>query len=130
MGSKKAGVATTDATEAVRQTIPALQPKIPFAEFKAGSSGAARGCFRCGDPGHFQRECPKMASPRAEYPLISGVEHVGMKGVDGVNVSPYKWEGGENVSPEEDKCISNTCLDAGKPRREMMVLVLSKHVRY
>ena len=103
-----------------------------MAEFKAGGSGAARArfpvgsCFRCSDPGHFQRECPKMA----EYPLISGVEHVGMKGVDGVNVSPYTCEGGENVSPEEDKCISNTRLDAGKPRREMIVLVLSKHVRY
>ena len=40
--------------------------------------------------------------------LSSGVEHVGMEGVDGVNVSPNMWEGGENVSPGEDKCISNT----------------------
>ena len=31
-------------------------------------------------------KCPKMAPPRAEYPLISGVEHVGMDGVDGGNV--------------------------------------------
>ena len=116
----KAGIARSDAAETIRQTLPVLQPKIPSAEAKAGGSGMARArfpvgsCFRCGDPGHFQTECPKMASPRAEYPLISGVEHVDMEGVDGGDVSPYMWGSGENVLPEEDKCISNTyrCWEA------------------
>ena len=50
------------------------------------------------------------------------VECVGMEGADGGNVSSYLWEGGENVSPGEDKCISN--IDVGKPRREKQALVL------
>ena len=45
---------------------PALEPKITFVATKDGSSGVPRpwfsvdSCFRCGDPGHFQRECSKM----------------------------------------------------------------------
>ena len=45
---------------------PALEPKISFVGPKDSSSGVPKpkypvgSCFRCGDPGHFQRECPKM----------------------------------------------------------------------
>lgn len=61
-----------------------------------------------------------MVPPRAEYPLISGVEHVGMEGVDGENVLPYMGKGGENLSPG----ASLIYIDVGKPRRERLVLVL------
>ena len=72
---------------------PALEPRFPSWE----SSGVPKprfpvgSCFRCGDPGRFERECPKMVGPsvaRLEYPLINKIEHVvieSMECVDGGN---------------------------------------------
>eukprot|EP00731_Ephydatia_muelleri_P010160 Em0005g746a len=61
---------------------PALEPKITFVATKDGSSGVPRprfsvdSCFRCGDPGHFQRECSKMHG-RPEWSQVgSGKPHL------------------------------------------------------
>ena len=47
-GKQKAGVARSDTTEAVRRTLPVLQPRIPFVEPMAGGSGMARSRFPAG----------------------------------------------------------------------------------
>ena len=47
-------------------------PPKPASRFPLGT------CFKCGDAGHWRRECPKVAGSSA-YPL-GNCEHVGVAG--------------------------------------------------
>ena len=66
-GKQREGGARKDVARPSRE--PSLEPKTPFVRPKDGSSGVPRprfpagSCFRCGDPGHFQRESPKTVGP-------------------------------------------------------------------
>ncbi len=48
-----------------RQAVPMLPPPVPM-DIDRGRARAAprRGCFRCGDPAHFARDCPLPADAR------------------------------------------------------------------
>ena len=80
-------------------------PPKPASRFPSGT------CFGCGDPGHWWRECPKVAGGSA-HPL-GNCEHVGVAGecVAMLKVATPKSTLGDKGSREVFECVSSRCWE-------------------